>query len=253
MVLLVTGAAVAACSQAAGGQEETGSGRTLVVLAAASLTETFTMIAEDFEAAHPDVEVELGLAGSAEVVQQVLAGAPADVVATASTSTMDLLTDAVLVTAPRTFATNTLEIAVPVGDPAGVEGLPDLARPGVTVAVCAPEVPCGEATRDLLTTAGIDIVPVTLETDVRAVLTKVRLGEVDAGLVYRTDVRAAAGDVTGVPLAPVVDASGGAGRTTYPVAALADAPAGDLAEVFVEHVLGPRGQAVLADAGFGPP
>lgn len=224
------------------GAEET----TLRVFAAASLTESFQALEGTFENQHPGVDVELELGPSSGLAEQVDAGAPADVFASASTDTMQSLVDADRVEQPTVFATNSLEIAVPPDNPGGVQQLADLADPGVTVAVCAPDVPCGVVATEVLDGAGLDVQPVTEEVDVKSVLTKVTLGEVDAGLVYVTDVRAAGDDVTGVEIPAAANAV-----TDYPVAVVADSPQADLAQEWVDLVLSAEGTRVLQEAGFG--
>lgn len=253
---LALGAVLALPLAACGEQAAQGAGTTsdaitgeVVVLAAASLTDAFTELAADFEAAHPGVTVTLGLGGSSALAQQVVAGAPADVLATASPGTMATVADAGgLVGEPTVVARNRLQIAVPAGNPAGVTGLADLGDASLAVALCAEQVPCGAAARRVLAAAGVTPAPDTLEPDVRAVLTKVRLGEVDAGLVYRTDVLAAGDDVEGIDV-PEADAA----VTDYPIAVVADAPNPRAAEAFVAHVRGEAGRKVLADAGFELP
>ncbi|MCV2393857.1 molybdate ABC transporter substrate-binding protein [Actinotalea sp. M2MS4P-6] len=236
---------ITACS-GPDGHERSEDGGELTVLAAASLTDVFAEIGDAFEAANPGVTVSFSFAGSAVLAQQVIAGAPADVLATASTATMD--TAAAMTGPPEVFTTNTLEIAVPAGNPGGVTGLADLADPGLTVALCAEEVPCGAAAAAVLAGAGVTAAPDTYEQDVRAVLTKVILGEVDAGLVYRTDVASAGDDVEGIDVAgaDVV-------RNDYWISVVTGTDEPDLARAFVEYVLAEPGQAVLAAAGFGSP
>lgn len=221
---------------------------TLTVFAAASLTETFDALAEEFERRHPSVEVVVNYAGSAALAQQIVAGAPADVFAAASAATMQTVVDEGLASDPLVFATNSLELVVPAGNPGAVTGLPDLARPELAIALCDPVVPCGAAAEALLAAAGIAAAPDTLEEDVKAVLTKVRLGEADAGLVYITDVRAAGADVEGIAIAEAA-----AAVNEYPVAPIADSPRPDLAAAWVALLTGPRGQKALAEAGFGAP
>ena len=221
---------------------------TLTVFAAASLTEAFDRLAERFEAEHPSVEVVLSYGGSAALAQQVVEGAPVDVFASAAGTPMQAVVDAGLAEDPIVFATNTLELVVPKGNPAGVTGLADLADPDLRVALCDASVPCGAASAELLEREGVVAAPDTLESDVKAVLTKVSLGEVDAALVYRTDVIAAGDEVEGLEVpgaASVVN--------RYPVAALADAAHADAAANFVSFVTGEAGRAVLAAAGFGVP
>jgi len=222
---------------------------TVTVFAAASLTETLTALARQVEADNPGLEVVLSFGASSTLAQQVQAGAPADVLATASTKTMQPVVEAGLAAStPRVFARNRLEIATPRGNPARVESLADLARPQLTIALCAPQVPCGAAADKALAAAGVTPAPDTLERDVKAVLAKVRLGEVDAGLVYRTDVTAAGDAVTGVPF-PQADQA----VTDYPVVALEAAPNPRAAAAFVDALLGPTGRRALASAGFEAP
>lgn len=205
---------------------------TVTVFAAASLTESFDEIAAAFEESHPDVDVVLNYGGSSGLATQIAEGAPADVFASASTQQ---LPDGTI------FATNVLALAVPAGNPGGVTGLADLARPELAIALCAVEVPCGAASATLLEQSGIIASVDTLEQDVKAVLTKIELGEVDAGLVYVTDVRAAGAAVEGIALPE-------AEPVAYPIAALTDSEA---AAAFVAFVLSDAGQAILRKAGFG--
>ncbi len=223
-------------------------GREVTVLAAASLTETFGLLGDQFERTHPGSEVVFSFAGSAALATQVRGGVPADVFASASPRDMDAVVTAGLAADAAPFAVNRLEIAVPPDDPARIGSLRDLARPGVKVAVCQVEVPCGALTRTVLANAKITIAPVTEESDVKATLAKVRLGEVDAGLVYVTDVRAAGAAVLGVPIADDVNSS-----TEYSVAVLRDAPNPLLAEEFTDFLTTEQARAVLTAAGFGAP
>ncbi|TQM77851.1 molybdate transport system substrate-binding protein [Saccharothrix saharensis] len=221
----------------------------VTVFAAASLTEAFTELAEDFEAAHAGVDVVLNFAGSSALAQQIGQGAPADVFASASPATMDQVVAANATAAgPVTFARNRLEIAVPAGNPAGITGLADFADAEAKIALCAEQVPCGAAAKRAFEAAGVTPRPDTLEQDVKAVLTKVRLGEVDAALVYRTDVRSAGGEVEGIAFPGADDTV-----TDYPIAPLARARNADGARGFVAHVRSDRGRAVLAAAGFDAP
>ncbi|MGN9784017.1 molybdate ABC transporter substrate-binding protein [Nonomuraea sp. ZG12] len=211
------------------------SGPGLTVFAAASLTGTFTELGETFEAARPGTKVTLNFGSSATLAQQIGRGAPADVFAAASPATMRQVTGA-----SRVFARNRLTIAVPPGNPSRITGLRDLAGSEVKVAICAPQVPCGAAAATVL--AGLGVTPVTLERDVKATLTKLTLGEVDAALVYRTDVLAAQGKVEGIEFPESAKAV-----NDYPIAALGD---GQAARDFVALVLSEQGQRVLTDAGF---
>lgn len=229
-------------------RSDEGDGTTLTVYAAASLTTSFEAIAAEFEEQHDGVAVELAFGGSADLVAQIQQGAPADVFASADAANMAKLTgDGLGAAAPEHFATNTLEIAVPPGNPGGVETFADLAEDGLDVVVCAPEVPCGAAAVRLEETTGVDISPVSEEQSVTGVLGKVTSGEADAGLVYLTDVIAAGDDVEGIPFPESAEA-----LNSYPIVVLADARDTDLARAFVELVLDDTGQRILQDAGFAP-
>ncbi|WP_434094144.1 molybdate ABC transporter substrate-binding protein [Nonomuraea wenchangensis] len=234
--------AAGSSSAAGGGAEE------VTVFAAASLTGTFTELGKTFEAAHPGTTVRFNFGSSATLAQQIVQGAPADVFAAASPATMKTVTDASLAASPVTFVRNKLQIAVPKDNPAKVDELKDLTDAKVKVALCAEQVPCGAAAVKALDAAGLKVTPVTLEQDVKATLTKVELGEVDAALVYRTDVIASAGKVTGIEF-PEADQA----INDYPIATLAKAPAGDLARQFVNLVLSQQGKDVLTKAGFEAP
>ena len=222
---------------------------TLTVFAAASLTDVFTDLGELLEADNPGLDVQFNFAGSSALATQVTQGAPADVFASANQPQMDVVTDAGLADGePQVFAANVLQIAVPAGNPAGVTGLADLAREELTIAVCAPQVPCGSAAEDVFAAAGVTPAPDTLEEDVRAALTKVELGEVDAALVYTTDVTSAGDAVEGIDVPEAEEAV-----NDYPIAPLAEAPNPEAAAAFVELVLSEEGQQALADAGFRTP
>ncbi|MGR6966552.1 molybdate ABC transporter substrate-binding protein [Geodermatophilus sp. URMC 61] len=223
-------------------------GGTLTVFAAASLTDVFTDLGEQFEGDHPGLDVQFNFAGSSALATQVTQGAPADVLASANEAQMAVVTDAGLAADPQVFAANVLQIAVPAGNPAGVTGLADLAREELTIAVCAPQVPCGAAAEDVLAAAGVTAAPDTLEEDVRAALTKVELGEVDAALVYATDVTAAGDAVEGIDVPEAEQAV-----NDYPIVVLADAPNPEAAAAFVELVRSGEGQQALGDAGFRVP
>jgi len=210
----------------------------ITVLAASSLTEAFTTLAHEYERSHPGVRVRLVFGASSSLARQVSAGAPGDVIATASMSTIKGLRG---VGKPAVFAHNRLAIAVPPGNPGNVHGLADLGRPELRVAVCAPQVPCGDAARRAFAAAHVIGRPDTYEQDVKAVLAKVELGEVQAGLVYRTDIKAAGRRVVGFPIDPPVVAA-------CPIVALRAVGSG-----FVAFVRSARGRAVLAAAGFDPP
>ena len=221
---------------------------TLTVFAASSLTETFDALAAEFEKQHPDVDVVLSYGGSGDLATQITQGAPADVFASASEAPMKSVVAAGDATHPTIFTTNTLEIAVPAGNPAGITGLADIADPALTIALCDPSVPCGSAAQTLMKRAGLTAAPDTLEENVKAVLTKIELGEADAGLVYVTDVKAAGGKVEGID---VPEAAAVINR--YPIAVVTGAPNADAARAWVDFVLSDRGQKALADAGFVAP
>lgn len=221
----------------------------VTVFAAASLKETFTELGKKFEAANPGSKVTFNFGGSSSLANSINSGAPADVFAAASPATMKTVTDAGGADGqPTTFVRNTLTIAVPKGNPKHLAGLKDLTASGVKVALCAKEVPCGAASQTALKAAGVDLTPVTLEQDVKGALTKVELGEVDASLVYRTDVRADAAKIDGVDF-PEADKA----VNDYPIAALAKAPNKSGAAAFLAYVQSPEAKQVLTAAGFQAP
>lgn len=227
----------------------TGIEGTVTVFAAASLTDVFTELGDEFEQAHPDVDLELSFGPSSGLATQINEGAPADVLATASPSTMEQVVDAGSITEePTDFATNLLELAVPEGNPGCVAGLEDLAEEDLVVGLCAEEVPCGDFARQALDEAGIEASVDTDEPDVRALLTKVEEAQVDVGVVYRTDVIAAGGGVEGIEIPEDQNVA-----ATYPIAPVADAANPDAATAFIDFVLSDDGQGALAAAGFSPP
>lgn len=217
----------------------------VVVFAAASLTESFAQIADAFEAANPGTTVTLSLGGSSALAASIRSGAPVDVFAAANAETMATITGAGLASGPEVFARTELQIAVPAGNPGNVTGLADFADTGRTIALCAPEVPCGAASARAFDAAGITPAPDTLEQDVRAALTKVELGAVDAALVYRTDVLAAGDTVQGIDFAEASDA-----RAEYSIVALSGAANAPAAAAFAAFVLGDEAQRILDAAGF---
>ncbi|MDQ1289534.1 MAG: molybdate transport system substrate-binding protein [Actinomycetota bacterium] len=242
--------ASAPSASAAPGSPPPGGGR-ITVLAAASLTEAFTTLGDRFEAAHPGATVTFSFAASSTLATQITAGAPADVFASAGTEAMDAVTAARRVdpsAPPSLIARTTMAVAVPAANPARITALADLARPRTKLALCAPTVPCGAAARTVLAKAGLTVTPVTEEANVKAVLTTVRLGEVDAGIVYVTDVHAAGAAVRHVPVPDAVNTSVG-----YPLAVLAHAPNPVLAREFVAFVRSAEGTAALTAAGFTRP
>jgi molybdate transport system substrate-binding protein len=232
--------------------------RALTVFAAASLTDAFTQIGAEFESTHPGVTVVFNFAGSQALRTQLEQGAAADVFASASQAEMEALIAAGLVApdAAQTFLTNRLLAILPAGNPAGIETLQDLARPGVKLVLAAEEVPAGKYARRVLENLDSLYGPgyaqavlsnaVSLEENVRLVLTKVELGEADAGIVYVSDVVNAPG-LSSLPIPDEYNLT-----ATYPIAALAAAPEPDLAAEFLAAVFSPRGQAVLQAWGFTP-
>jgi molybdate transport system substrate-binding protein len=248
VLLAACGSSGGSSGSASSGASSSGVKGDVVVLAAASLTEAFTTLGKQFEAAHPGTTVKFSFAASSALAQQITQGAPADVFASAAQSNMDQVTKAGDAGTPTTFAKNTMEVAVPPSNPAHVASVNDLAKKGVKVALCQPQVPCGATAQMVFTNAKITVTPVTLEPDVKSVLGKVELGSVDAGVVYVTDVKAAGSKVTGVPIDSSVNAS-----TSYPIAPLTHAPNPTAAQAFVDYVLSSAGQAVLTQDGFAAP
>ena len=228
--------------------EESAAEGDITVFAAASLTDAFTELGTMFESENPDASVEFNFGASSALREQILAGAPADVFASANTSNMDQVVDGGAASDPEDFVTNLLEIAVPAGNEAGVAGLDDFANADLLVGLCAEEVPCGEFGREALANAGVTPSIDTNEPDVRSLLTKVEAGDLDAGIVYVTDVMAAGDTVEGVEI-PADDNV----VATYPIAALTDAANPDTADAFVEFVLSDEGQEILDSYGFDSP
>ena len=218
---------------------------TITVFAAASLTDAFGEAAEEFMGDHPDVTVELNLAASSALREQILAGAPSDVFASANASNMDQVVETGAAEDPEILVRNALEIVVPAGNPAGVDGLDDFADPDLLIGLCAAEVPCGDFGREALANAGVTPAQDTDEPDVRSLLTKVAEGELDAGIVYRSDVLAAGDTVAGIEIPEDVNVIAG-----YPIATLTGSGAPEVADAFVEYLLGDEGQAILASWGF---
>ncbi|GAB3175478.1 molybdate ABC transporter substrate-binding protein [Streptomyces incanus] len=250
-VLLVLGAATACSSSADRGEAGSGSAPgklsgTVTVFAAASLTESFTTLGERFEKAHPGTRITFNFGGSDSLAAGITSGAPADVFASASPRTMKIVTDAGdAAGTPATFVRNQLEIATLPGNPDSVSSLKDLTDSKLKVVLCAEEVPCGAAAQAALDAAGLRLTPVSYEQDVKSALTKVRLKEADAALVYKTDVHAAGDKVEGVDFPEAAEAV-----NDYPITLLKDAPNAAAAEAFIAYVRSDEGQRVLADAGF---
>jgi molybdate transport system substrate-binding protein len=222
---------------------------TLNVFAAASLTASFKAIGAAFEATRPGTKIAFNFAGSPTLVQQIKEGAPADVFASADLANMQKLVETEsLAGAPQIFAENLLQIAVAKGNPKHIAGLADLAQPGLIVVLCSETVPCGRYARDAFTKAGVTPPAGSREPNVKAVLTKVALGEADAGLVYVTDVRAATDEVEGVGLAATYNVP-----ARYPIAALREATHAETARAFIAFVLSDPGKKILGEYGFRAP
>ncbi len=221
----------------------------ITVMAAASLTDAFDELGAAFEEANPDVTVTFNHDGSSSLRDQILAGAPADVFAAASTATMDAVAEAGGTAGdPQVFVTNELEIAVPAGNEAGVDGLHNFGDDSLLIGLCAEEVPCGSFGREALASAGVTPAPDTDEPDVRSLLDKVASGELDAGIVYVTDVLAAGDDVEGVEIPEDQNVT-----AEYPIATLTESGNAEVADEFVAFVLSDEGLEILTGHGFGPP
>lgn len=244
--LLALALAATACGSEAASQ---GEAKTLTVFAAASLTESFGALGKQFEARNAGVTVKFSFEGSSALVQKLTQGAKADVFASADQTNMDKAVKAEVIDGgPLVFATNRLAIAVGKGNPKGIKGLADLAKDGLTVVVCAPQVPCGAAAKKVQQGSGVTLKPASEEQDVKSVLAKVRTGDADAGLVYVTDATSAADKVDKVDFPEAAGAI-----NSYPIAVLKDAPQAALAKQFTDFVLGATGKRELAKVGFGSP
>ena len=218
------------------------------MLAAASLTDVFSKLEPAFEAANPGADLRFSFGASSDLATQIVNGAPADVFASANEKQMKVVADAGKVAGEsKPFTTNVLAIVVPPGNPKGIQSFADLARPDVTELVCAPQVPCGAATTQIEQATNIELSPASEEPDVRSVLAKVQAREADAGLVYITDARSAAGKVEQINFPEAKDAV-----NVYPIAVINGAPQARFAEAFVAFVLGPEGQRELTAADFSP-
>lgn len=242
-----TSAASSSPSASAAGSASAATG-TITVFAAASLQGTFTQLGKQFEAAHPGDTVKFSFGASSALATEITSGAPADVFASAAPANMNTVVKAGDASSPQDFAKNTAEVAVPPKNPGNVASVTDLAKSSVKVALCQPQVPCGVVASSVFKNAGITVKPVTLQPDVKSVLTQVELGSVDAGVVYVTDVKAAGAKVKGVTIPASDNAS-----TLYPIAAIKSSKQLSEAQSFVNYVLSASGQQVLASAGFAQP
>ncbi|MGH3835781.1 MAG: molybdate ABC transporter substrate-binding protein [Pseudonocardiaceae bacterium] len=248
MVGLAAGLALAGCgtddTAGPGAQERVA----VTVLAAASLTDVFTALEQQFEAANPTADLRFSFGASSDLATQIVNGAPADVFASANERQMKVVTDAGKAAGtPEPFTSNVLTIVTPPGNPKGIRSFADLAKPDITELVCAPQVPCGAATEQIEKATNITLSPASEEPDVRSVLAKVQAKEADAGLVYITDARSAEGKVEQINFPEAKDAV-----NVYPIAAIEGAPQAQLAAAFVAFVLGLEGQRELTAAGFTP-
>lgn len=239
-------AALLLITVACGGTDE---GTTeLVVSAASSLSDVFSQMEAEFETTHPAVDVILNVGGSSLLREQILGGAPVDVFASANPEVMQAVSEAGLIQGdPRTFALNRLEIAVPAGNPGGVGGLEDFGVDALLIGLCAPEVPCGEYAREVLTAAGIESSIDSEEPNVRALLLKLQAAELDAGIVYQSDILSNE-LVEGIAIPDRLNVS-----TNYVIAPLTGSSDREMATEFVAFVLSPIGRTILADYGFGLP
>jgi molybdate transport system substrate-binding protein len=242
--------AAAGCSSSGSGSSSsaTPAGGTITVFAAASLMQTFTQIGKQFEAAHKGDTVKFSFGPSSGLSTQITSGAPADVFASAAPANMDTVVKAGDASTPQTFAKNTMEVAVPPNNPGNVTSVNDLAKKSVKVALCQPQVPCGVVAAEVFKNAGITVKPVTLETDVDSVVTQVETGNVDAGMVYVTNVMSEGTKLKGITIPASENAS-----TLYPIAVIKSSKHKSIAQEFVDYVLSPAGQKVLSAAGFQKP
>ena len=252
--LLVAAVAIGACGgRAPDVRPSTGASGApsgaITVFAASSLSDAFGRIGDELTRSRPGTRLTFNYGSSSTLATQIVNGAPADVFASADEPNLQKVVDARLVQgSPSIFATNRLEIAAAPGNPKRIASLADLARRDLVVVLAAPSVPAGRYARDALSKAGVSLVPASQEVDVRAVLNKIALGEADAGIVYVTDVRSAAGRVSGIAIPEEHQVV-----ARYPIATLMDSRNPRLAALFVEFVRGPDGQRVLGDLGFTLP
>lgn len=236
---------VASCGS---GDSEPEGGK-VTVFAAASLTEAFTELGKQFEAEHDGTSVEFSFAASSDLAGQIDQGAPADVFASADEPNMDKVVEAGMNDGePEAFVGNVLEIALPVGNPGNVSGIEDFAKAGLKLAVCDTEVPCGNAASMVFGKAGVEPQIDSFEPDVKSVLTKVELGEADAGLVYHSDVLASGDRVDSIPIPQEFEVV-----NTYPIVLVRDAPNPDGGREFIDLVLSEAGAAELEKWGFRKP
>jgi molybdate transport system substrate-binding protein len=248
-MLAVAALALAGCGGGdddSGGSSGAASSGEIKVFAAASLTAAFTELGQQYTSANGGTKVTFNFAGSQALATQIQQSAPADVFASADLANMDKVKD--LVGTPQNFASNLLQIVVEMGNPKGVKGLDDLANPDLKVVLAAPDVPAGKYAAQILGKANVTVKPVSQEDNVKAVVTKVSLGEADAGIVYVTDVSAGGDKVEGVEIPETENV-----LATYPIATVKASKNADKAQKFVDLVLSDQGQQVLKQYGFLPP
>jgi molybdate transport system substrate-binding protein len=249
-IVALGGLVAAACASSnAGGSSSSGAlSGTVNVFAAASLTDAFKAEGQAFEQAHSGISVQFNFAGTPTLVTQIEQGAPADVFASADSTNMDRLkTDGFTGGSPSTFAHNQLEIVVAAGNPKNITSLADLAKPGVIYITEGPTVPAGKYSVQALQKAGVAVTPKSEETDVKSVISKIELGEADAGIVYTTDVKAAGARVAGIQIPDQSNVV-----ATYPIVVVKGAKQSDAANAFIAFVLSSEGQSTLASYGFQP-
>jgi molybdate transport system substrate-binding protein len=250
-VIVLLGVATVSCgsdSKSAPEKVATASGG-VVVFAASSLTEAFTEMATAFKAANPDAQVTFNFAGSGDLVTQITQGAPADIFVSADDSNMKKLTDAgENVGEPVTIAKNTMEIIVEKGNPKGITGVADLAKPDLIVVLCADTVPCGKNAAAVLRNAGVTAAPKSLEDKVKGVVTKISAGEADAGIVFVTDINAAKDTAEGVEIPADINVI-----SNYPMVVTKEVTNPTAAKAFIDFVASDAGQAILAKYGFLAP
>jgi molybdate transport system substrate-binding protein len=245
--LVVSTAFLAACGSS-GPSSSTSLSGTASVFAASSLTDSFKTLGASFQSAHPGTTLQFNFAGTPTLVTQIEQGAAADVFASADTTNMDKLTaDGFASGNSQVFAHNKLEIVVGAGNPKHITGLADLAKPGVIYITEAATVPAGKYALQSLASAGVKVTPKSLETDVKSVVSKIELGEADAGIVYVTDVKAAGSTVAGVPIPDSVNVI-----ATYPMVAVKGNKNSALGNAFIAYVRSADGQATLQSFGFLP-
>jgi len=246
--MIAAGLLAVGCGSAAPAQGHDPLSGDIAVFAASSLTDAFNALGDSFHQEHPGASIKFNFAGTPTLVTQIEQGAPADVFASADTTNMDrLLADGLAAGAVEVFAHNELEIAVAPGNPKSIHELKDLPKPGLIYIAAGPTVPAGKYAAQALAKAGVTVTPKSLETDVKSVLSKIELGEADAGIVYTTDVKAAGNKVAGVAIADADNVV-----ATYPIAAVKASPNLGLAQAFIAFVTSSQGQAKLETFGFLP-